>query len=209
MKTAHDIAYALTPKDVTALARTIINHTELEATGRASYLRSLLAGVQIELTGKPVLRGLRGRRKPLEPEAVIAAFQKVNAVYYAAVLEAVPIEATPAERQSKTGFARSAASTLRRALALGWDVLTPLPDASKTVLGRWIMDHRQPRVLTAAQATTRVAAMAERVRALLTGLPKREADAIMRAAFEEMTAQRLTPVSLRRHERPPERIAAH
>jgi hypothetical protein len=97
-----DIAYALSPKDVTALARAIINHADLSSAGRVTYLKSLLAGVQVELLGKPVLRALRGNHKAPDTEAALAALEKVNATYYEAVLAAVPDGLDALERNSKT-----------------------------------------------------------------------------------------------------------
>lgn len=209
MKSNDDISYAITPKDVTALARVIIAHTDGQETGRTTYLRSLLAGVQIELIGRPVLRTLKAHPKPPDIETSRAAFAKVNAVYYEAVLAAIPDGLNAQERHSKTGFARSAASSLRRAIGFGWNPLTPIHATTKVALSRYIAEHREPRTLTREQAQARVLAFIEKARAAASALSSREASAMIRAAIAEVVPpQRATSVSLRAH-KPPERAAAH
>lgn len=205
-----DISYALTPKDVTALARAIINHADASSAGRMTYLKSLLAGVQVELIGKPVLRALRGNHKAPTVEIALAAFEKVNTIYYDAVLAAVPEGLMPLEKQSKTSFARSSASTLRRAIKLGWNPLVPLSEASKVTLSRWVKEHAPPRQLTVANAQRRAATLIERLTLLLKALPREDSAALRQVVLEdlgEQPVQRLRSVSLRRG--PPERIAPH
>lgn len=205
----HDISYALSPKDVTALAAAIIKHADSEAVGRATYLRSLLAGVQIELIGKPVLRALRGNHKPPTIEAAIAAFEKVNATYYEAVLAAVPEGLNALERNAKTSFARSSASTLRRALKLGWNPLTALHEVSKGGLSRWVKEHAPPRPPSVGRAQKQVVRYAERITDLLKALPRDDAAALRQVVMDELEPpQRLRDISLRRQP-PPERPAAH
>lgn len=202
-ETIDGMVFAATLKDVTALAESIMRAEDASIGGRATYLRSLLAGVQVELIGKPVLRALRGDRKAPSVEAALAAVEKVNAQYYEAVLAVVPDGLTAEERNARTNFARSAASTLRRAVKLGWPVLTPINDASKVVLSRWVKEHSASRPVTLQRAQTQVGGMIERIQQILAKLPDAEARAVARAAVEELsgvTPQRLTSVSLRRHE---------
>jgi len=211
MTTIHEISYALSPKDVTALARAIIQNSDAEVAGRQTYMKSLLAGVQVELFGKPVLRALRANHKAPTVEAALAAFEKVQAVYYEAVLAAVPEGLDAHQRQAKTSFARSAASTLRRAIKLGWDPLTPLHEASKVALRGWIDKHAPEVALTPARAERRVTHYMEAIAAMLKELPKAEAERLKAMALTELgapPAQRMRDVSLRRH--PPDaRAAAH
>lgn len=198
-----DIAYALSPKDVTALARVIITHTDGSDIARSTYLRSLLAGVQVELIGRPMQR--LGKAVHVAPECDVAllAFNKVNAIYYEAVLAAIPAGLNAEQRHSKTAFARSAASSLRRAIALGWNPLVPLHTVVKSVLTRWVSEHREPRVLTSTQAHARVVALIEKARAAVANLPAREANAAILAAVEEVTpGQKLRVVST--HSKTPE-----
>ncbi len=204
----NDISYALSPKDVTALAHAIITHTDAGTAGRATYLRSLLAGVQVELIGKPVLRHLRANHKPIAADAALAAFEKVNAVYYEAVLAALPDGLSPLERQAKTSFARSSASTLRRALKLGWDVLTPVGEASKVTLSRWVSEHAAPRPFSVGRAQKQVVGYTERILAVLKALPRDDSAALRQVVLDELAppqTQRLRDISLRRQ--PPERVS--
>jgi hypothetical protein len=212
LENAHDITYALSPKDVTALAAAIIKHADSEAVGRATYLRSLLAGVQVELLGKPVLRALRGNHKAPTIEEASAAFEKVNAAYYEAVLAAVPDGLDALERNAKTSFARSSASTLRRAIKLGWNPLTALHEVSKGGLSRWVKEHSVPRPINAARAERVVMRLVGRISDMVAQLPQADADRVLSMGLADLgvtpapAVPRLRSVSLRRH--PPERAAA-
>jgi hypothetical protein len=200
--TTHEISYALSPKDVTALARAIIQSADAETAGRITYMKSLLARVQVEIHGKPVLRALRANQKPPTPEAALEAFERVQAIYYEAVLAALPDGLTPIERQAKTSFARSAASTLRRAIKLGWNPLTPLTEASKVTLRRWIDEHAAPTPVTPARAERRVTHYVEAISDMLRALPKDDSARLREAVLAELGApppQRMRDVSLRRH----------
>lgn len=209
----HDISYALSPKDVTALAAAIIKHADGETAGRQTYLRSLLAGVQIEILGKPVLRALRGNHKAPDIETAIAAFEKVNDIYYEAVLAAVPEGLSALERNAKTSFARSSASTLRRAIKLGWNPLTALHEISKSRLSGWVKEHSVPRPLSPARVEKTVMGLVERISDLVAQLPKAEGERVLSMGLADLgvaspaPVQRMRSVSLRRH--PPERPAAH
>lgn len=205
-----DIAYATSPKDITALARAIINHADGQVVGHSTYLKSMLAGLQIELHGKPVLRKLRGTHKRPDVDAALQAFEKINATYYEAVLAAIPEGLTAQERQSKTSFARSASATLRRAVSLGWDPLTPLPEVSKGVLRAHSLKHAEPVKLTPARAEKQLVGHVEAIADILKRLPKEEAERLREAALAELgvaAPQRLRSVSLRRE--PPAEIRPH
>lgn len=199
--------FATSPTEITALAREIMSHQAAGVAGRATYLRTLLANVQIELVGKPVLRALRGNYKKPDRPAVMAAFDKVQEACYEAVLAALPEGISADEKQSRTGFARSAASTLRRALKLGWAPLVALPEVSKGQLAGWIEKHRPaPRKPTLERVQRRVASLVDRIQAVIKGLPAADAQAVAQAAVAELErlaggGQRLRDVSLRRHER--------
>lgn len=203
--------FVTTLPEIAKLAREILAHTDAEMAGRQTYLRSVFATLQIELVGKPVLR-VRGNHKPADQAAALAALEKVNARFYEAVLEALPKDMTPGERQARTSFARSATATLRRAIALGWDPLgTAVSDVSKSHLTGYVAEHAAPRPLTAARAEKRALARAQEIVALLKSLPKADAARVRErvlADFGVAAPQSLRPLSLRRH--PPEpRAAAH
>lgn len=207
-----NVTFVTTPAEITELARDLVNHADAEVHGRQTYLRSLLAGVQIELAGKPVLR-VRGKHQKVTVEAALEALEKTNTKFYEAVLAALPENLNAAERQAKTSFARSASSTLRRAISLGWDPLSmSLSEVSKTHLSQWIAEHRERRSLTPAQAEKRVMERVSEIAELIDGLPKDDAARVLNMALADLgvstpAPQQLRSVSLRRH--PPERPAAH
>jgi hypothetical protein len=194
--------------DVQKLAAGIFSADASAGTGRATYLRSLLAVTQSELAGKPIQR-LSGRPKRPELDTAAQAFEKVNEAFYPAVLAAVPEGLTPAERQSKTSFARSAAATLRRAIKTGWNPLGVAAGAvTKGELTAWIKAHSVPRPPSPGAAEKRVVRLADRIAGILKGLPQEDASRIRAMALEELEGppQRLTNVSVRRQESRP---AAH
>ena len=148
--------FVTTPADITKLAASIMGADTALQGGRTTYLRSLLAGVQTELTGKPIQR-VTGRPKRPELEAALQAFEKTNESFYAAVLAAVPDGLTPDERQSKTSFARSASATLRGAIKTGWNPLgASVTAVTKCILTAWVASHREPRPVSPARVEKRV-----------------------------------------------------
>ena len=86
--------FVTAPADIAKLAQAIMQADQAGGSGRATYLRSIVAHVQQTLSGRPVLR-VTGRPKGTEIGAAVEAFEAANGIFYAAVLEAVPEGLTP------------------------------------------------------------------------------------------------------------------
>jgi len=123
MNTTRTITQAVDLSDdalVSMIRATLAANTE-DRKAQGTYLRTLAAAVQVELGGVPA----RGRIKAVSVEEAVAALNACNQRFYALVLAALDANGTidALERNSRSGFARSAASTLRAAFRAG---LSPL-----------------------------------------------------------------------------------
>lgn len=203
------IVFLTQPAEITELAAQIMQHADAETGGRATYLRSLLAAVQIELSGKPVLRAPRAGVRTPSTEQSLAAFEKVNSIFYEAVLAAVPADMDALDRNARTSFARSSASTLRRSIALGWNPLgTELGKASKVMLRRWIDEHRPSTAPSMKRVAATVKRYVDKIAAMVEGLDDQDAASILSEAIEALDSLGLTEVVTPQPEppRPPQRI---
>lgn len=132
-------SYVLKPEQVGELARVYVEHQkELAAIG-GSYFRVLIASTLAELGEKVKLEPHRGKAPKYdeaEKTRQLAAFEKTQTAFYNAVLDAVVSDdikddeqkpkaersANALERNRRTNFARSAASTVRGYIKVGADL---------------------------------------------------------------------------------------
>ena len=131
--------YLATPADVENLARSFQEAQDTRTNTRGTYFRVLLAAVQKDVLGKPVLRALRGPAKAMTDEdtkAHLEALEAANEPLYAAVLRGVEAPGLDAkERNRRSGFARSATATIRAFIRAGGDIRRiPVPQATKNAM---------------------------------------------------------------------------
>ncbi len=180
-----------------------------------AYFRILLAATQQAICGKPTLRA-RGKVPSLTDEEIaqhLETFEKVNTSLYAVILEAVrssDVESRPnlgtdeqnrraKERNRRTNFARSAASTLRAYIRQGGNVLRlAVPSATKSaVAGMTPSDNGKP-VPLAERTAKRIDSAASRIVASadeLAAKDKAKAVAVLQSALAVLgeALQRLGP----------------
>jgi hypothetical protein len=136
----------LTDGGIVRMVKDVLARDTASRESQSTYLRTLVAGVQVELAGKPVFGPARGRVKAVTVDEALGALAIVNGRFYGFVLEAVNEEnpdANARERNARSGFARSAAATLRAALRAGLNPLTvALPSATKEGLRQWTAQHQ-------------------------------------------------------------------
>lgn len=194
--------FVTAPTDIQKLAHSIMNADESAQGGRVTYLRSLVAVIQQTLGGKPVLK-VHGRPKRPDIPACVEAFEKANETFYGAVLEAVPAALTPAERQSRTSFARSSAATLRRAIKAGWNPLGESVTAvSKARLAAFAKEHSQPRAASVKALEGRVMRYTGRIAEMVDALPDAERGRVLGMVLADLgqvpEPQAIRNVSVRR-----------
>lgn len=175
---------------VGTLVRTVLSSAQASDGGKATYLRSLAAGTQVELGAKPVLAAPRGRKKAPDTNASLDALERVHKRFYAVVIGAVNelpgLDAV--ERNSRSGFARSAMSTLRRAIRYGLNPLTiVIPDLTKTGLREWANKHSPPPApVTAAQGIERVRTIVRDLVSLVEHVEKKDQAAVISQFYAEL-----------------------
>lgn len=146
--------YVATEAQVESLAREQYSAASQVAVANSTYLRVLVAGCQAELGGKRT-------RAPARPEAHLAVLEKVHQRYYEAVLRGVTTDdiaqdATldrdergrrQLERNRRSAFARSAATTLRNYVRAGGDLRALEVDSvSKSELQTFVASQESPDV---------------------------------------------------------------
>lgn len=116
--------YVATTQDIEG----IVKQYEAAASGllsaRLSYLKCLIATTQHELGVEPRLRQAK-QPKPLDSDTIathLAAFETVHGKFYAIVLRVLGDTGTAKERNARSNFARSSASTVRSYIKAGRDI---------------------------------------------------------------------------------------
>jgi hypothetical protein len=143
--------YVATEAQVESLAREQYTAASQVAVANSTYLRVLIAGCQAEL-------GQR-RRGPVRVDAQLELLEKVHARFYAAVMRGVTTEdiaqdesldrtergRRQLERNRRSGFARSAATTLRNYVRAGGDLRALEVDSvSKSDLQKFVASQESP-----------------------------------------------------------------
>ena len=183
----------LTDGGILRMVKDVLARDSASREGQSTYLRTLVAGVQVELGGKPVFGPVRGRVKVVTVDEALAAMSIVNGRFYGFVLEAVNAEspdATARERNAKSGFARSAASTLRAAIRAGLNPLTvTLPSATKEGLRQWTAQHRPDKEKpTITDAARKAKALIKRLAEILEPMSGAEKATILEQVHADMAA---------------------
>jgi hypothetical protein len=115
--------YVATPADIAALAKAYSEALEASGKVRGHYLKALIATTQHALGVKPRMRSGNEDKPSLEADAIrvqLSALEETHAKFYEVVLDNV--SGNPEERNRKSGFARSAVSTVRAYVRAGFDI---------------------------------------------------------------------------------------
>lgn len=116
--------YVATPADIAALARAYSEALTASGNVRGHYLRALVATTQDALGVKPRLRTTATDKPTLDANGIKAqldALEEVHGRFYQVVLDTMDGK-NAEERNRKSGFARSAMSTVRAYVRAGFDI---------------------------------------------------------------------------------------
>lgn len=170
--------YLAKPDDVTALAAAHLEAQQAVSKTHGIYFRILLASTQHAICGKTTLRARSGEGGEIDTAKHLECFEAVNASLYAAVLRAtVPPELEASERLSadearrrslernrRTNFARSAATTLRQFIKRGGNILRlAVPAATKSAVAGMTPAADGDRAPSEDRARKKVQAAAQRI----------------------------------------------
>lgn len=178
--------FVATPKDIEDLASGILDNVQQAIAGRGTYLKALIATTQSSLGISPRKRNTRAEQLSGDQTRVqLAAFEEVFKSFHEVVVKvaesAKPIPDTTMLRQ-RTGFSRSAGSTLRGYIRAGHDLRSV---AAATATKAALAVPRTKRSLT-------VKGMTQRVERLVSELEKVARN--LQAANRESAQAALRPV---------------
>lgn len=189
MATLESRGYVATDDDITAIARTVLTAHDEAATGRASYLRTLIATTQSEMGVKP---RMRASAKPTKLEqsqidAQLASLEEVHKRFYELVFEAAEA-AIPSgtkdrgiEVNRRTNFARTAMSIVRRFVRAGNDLTVVVP--ARATRDSLRVADTTIRTVPTSSLKRKAEAQSKALMATVIGL----ADADRKVALEELT----------------------
>jgi hypothetical protein len=178
--------YIATPADVEKIAHIILESDQNATNGRGTYLKSMVATLQAEIQSPPRFRNVRADRlNEEEITAHLTAFETVFARFHEAVVKV----ATSLEPKldadtlrSRTGFSRSAGSTVRGFIRAGNDIRAL---AAHKVTKAALSTPRAKRKFTVESLKQRVATLAEALA---------QAAKNLNAANREIARETLAPV---------------
>lgn len=174
---------------VTALVRDCLAREVEGKACRTSYLRTLIAAVQVALGSSPRLIGARGRIRHVAMPEALEALAQVNERFYGIVMQEIPTTLDAKTRNAQSGFARSAASTLRSAIHAGLNPLElVVPSVTKEMLRQWTAEHRPDETPTLALALRRARSGMQRIGAMIAGLAMPEQAEVLEAIRRELEA---------------------
>jgi hypothetical protein len=187
---AMNVNYALDDGSLKAMVRDVLARTEAGRVGQSTYLKTLMAAVQVEVGGKPVEGQPRGKVKSITVDDAIAALGRAHGRFYSVVLSELGPELDAQERNSKSAFARSSAATIRAALRTGLNPLTvPLPALTKEALRLWTREHAgeksPPDIKTAVR---RARLLVRRLSAIIEPMGDEEKSVVIEAVQKDLEA---------------------
>lgn len=165
---------------VTAMIREVLSRESGSREGQSTYLRTLVAAVQEGLGRSPTLAPVSGRAKRIPIERALEALETAHGRFYGIVLQEVNTGDDARTRNAQTGFARSAASTLRSAVRLGLNPLTlVVPAVTKESLRAWAREHTPEVPVDATEATKQAGALLDQLAELMESVPEDEREDVL------------------------------
>lgn len=185
--------YVATEAQIETLARENYTSASQVLASNATYLRVLVAGCQAALGGK------KGRA-PVRAEPQLEVLEKTHERFYAAVLRGVTTDdiaqddtqdrtergRRQLERNRRSGFARSAATTLRNYVRGGGDLRAlELETVTKSELQRFVASQSSPADKVAARAQRAEKSLVNAIKLMAKGDPDK-ATAELEAIVERL-----------------------
>jgi hypothetical protein len=162
--------FKIDDRSVTLMVRDLLRRDDASRAGATTYLRTLIAAVQVALGGK-VRVAAQGRVKEVTTDEALAALNAENGRFYSIVLAELPDGLEARERNARSGFARSAVSTIRAAIRAGLNPLEiVVPGATKDGLRQFAKAHSPAPAITTTAAQQTAKFLIRRIGKLLEGL---------------------------------------